>query len=65
MAHDSQIHDSEEPEYVQPTKPGVCPRCKNTGFAYVEEQERGGPFKGVVYSRSSPVRCSCQGGELR
>jgi hypothetical protein len=74
MAHDSQIHDSEEPEepeyaqnsvvkdYLTTQKPGVCPRCAGSGFPFREEQERGGPFRGVVYSRSSPVRCSCQGG---
>jgi hypothetical protein len=60
MAHDSQIHDAEEPEYEEPAKPGVCPKCQGTGFPYREEQERGGAFRGVVYSRSSPVRCSCQ-----
>jgi hypothetical protein len=73
MAHDNQIYDSEEPEYEEPGERGAeiptgaqknvagrCERCNGTGFPYREEQERGGAFRGVVYSRSSPVRCSCQ-----
>jgi hypothetical protein len=61
MAHDNQVHEElDEREYEKPLRPGLCPRCRGTGYPYREEVETHGPFKGTVYSRSSPHRCSCQ-----